>query len=166
VNEELLRQRMEDIERDRFRAVQRFEEAKKLCLDMKEALVERQKKISFYRFWAIFATAFASILLGFFFFFSFFPDCATVSFKGVNECLLNIVSTFRTDSKAGSPLNSSIPDATEPLVEIPVPDATTDGCGHILQEPSSADANLTNGSENLQGQDGSQAESSLQVENR
>jgi len=157
---------MEDIERDRFRAVQRFEEAKKLCLDMKEALVERQKKISFYRFWAIFATTFASILLGFFFFFSFFPDCATVSFKGVNECLLSIASIFRMDSKAGSLSNSSIPDATEQLAEIPVPDATTNGYGRISQEPSSADANLTNGSENLQGQDGSQAESSLQAESR
>lgn len=144
--EKTLRNRLEDVERDRARAVERLEKAKSLLLEMREIIEKKNRKILYYRMKTIILSVFICVLLGLCIFFVFYPESGFRFSKGVNTCLLNTISIFKTDSKDGYPSDSFTRDAEELSKEEPATDVTMNGYGN--SSPEHAEESSETGSSN------------------
>jgi len=122
----------EEIERDRVRTAQKLERTRAALIELKDLIVEKDRKIFYYRV----KTLVLSVALCFFVastvFLSLYPEKAKV----VNACLSNTISILKTDSKGGYPSDSSIRAAEGQSKEGPAKDATTDGSGSSSREPA------------------------------
>lgn len=143
---------MEEVERDRAKVAQKLEWTRAALIELRDLVVEKNKKILCYRIIAVCLLITTCFFAATSLFFVVYPETA----KAVNICLSSMISTFKTDGKDGYPLGSSIPDATAQEAEAPVQDATTNGYGTTTS--GSVEKNLQNGLEELPEQDGSHQE--------
>jgi len=145
-------QRLEELERDRAKVAQKLEWTRAALIELRDLVVEKNKKILCYRIIAAFLLITTCFFAATSLFFVVYPETA----KAVNTCLSNMISTFKTEKKDGYPSGSSILDATVQETETPVRDVTTNGYGTITSGP--VEDNLQNGLKELPEQDGSRPE--------
>lgn len=140
--------RLEEVECDRARIAQKLEWTRAALIELRDLVREKDKRIFYYKVTTVFLLVIACFFIASSLFFVTYPETA----KAVNACLLNTISTFKTDAKGGSPSDSSTPDAIEQKTETPVQDVTTSGFGTTASE--SVEESLQNGLKESQERDG------------